>query len=153
MTLTDRITEDLKNAMRSGEKVRLETLRMLRASLIQLQKSGKEVTPSDELRAVQKQASARKDAIEQFGAANRPDRVEQETAELRIIEEYLPTQLSDDEIREEVRRVVAETGAAGMNDFKSVMPKAAAAMRDRAAGNRIQAIVREELQAAGEKGA
>ncbi|MCE7934227.1 MAG: GatB/YqeY domain-containing protein [Chlorobi bacterium CHB2] len=146
MTLTEKIANDMKEAMKSGEKVRLGTLRMVRAALLELQKSGNEVTPDLELRAVQKQANSRKDAMEQFIAAGRNDLAENERVELEIIEAYLPQQLSDDDIRAKVREIIAQTGASGPNDFKLVMPKAMAAMRGVADGNRVQAVVREALQ-------
>ncbi|KXK52276.1 MAG: GatB/YqeY domain-containing protein [Chlorobi bacterium] len=146
MTLTEKIANDMKEAMKSGEKVRLGTLRMVRAALLELQKSGNEVTPDLELRAVQKQANARKDAMEQFIAAGRNDLAENERVELEIIEAYLPQQLSDDDIRAKVREIIAQTGASGPNDFKLVMPKAMAAMRGVADGNRVQAVVRDALQ-------
>lgn len=149
MTITEKISEDLKEAMRAGEKLRLETLRLLRAALLELQKSGVEVTPENEMKTLQNQAKRRKDAIEQFRLAHRDDLADKEASELVIIEAYLPKQLEDDEIRRQVQAIVAETGASGPNDFKTVMPKAMAAMRGLADGGRVQAIVREELQAKG----
>lgn len=146
MTLTEKIANDMKEAMKSGDKTKLGTLRMVRAALLELQKSGAEVTPDLELRAVQKQAASRKDAMQQFVAAGRNDLAEVERVELAIIEAYLPQQLSDDEIRAKVRELITDTGASGPNDFKLVMPKAMAAMRGLADGNRVQAVVREELQ-------
>ncbi len=146
MSLTERITEDMKAAMRSGEKLRLETLRSLRAAMLELQKSGKEVSAEDELKAVMNQGKRRKDAIEQYRNASRNDLAEKEEAELKVIEEYLPQQLGEEEVRNEVRRIIGEVGAKGPDDFKSVMPKAMAAMRGRADGARVQAVVREELQ-------
>jgi uncharacterized protein YqeY len=146
MTLTERINDDMKAAMRSGEKLRLETLRSLRAAMLELQKSGKEVTPEDELKAVMNQGKRRKDAIEQYRNANRIDLAEKEEAELKVIEEYLPQQLGEEEIRSEVRRIISEVGAKGPDDFKNVMPKAMAAMRGRADGAKVQSAVREELQ-------
>ncbi|HVZ39629.1 MAG TPA: GatB/YqeY domain-containing protein [Candidatus Kapabacteria bacterium] len=147
MTLGEKITEDLTNAMKAGDKLRLETLRMLRAAMLELQKSGKEISPDDELRAVQNQGKRRKDAAEQYRAAGRADLAEKEEAELKIIEEYLPQQLGEDEIRAQVRVIIAEAGASGPGDFKLVMPKAMGALRGRADGARVQAIVKEELGA------
>src|ERR1051326_6981430 len=129
MSLTERITEDMKSAMRAGEKLRLETLRSLRAAMLELQKSGREVSAEDELKAVMNQGKRRKDAIEQYRNANRNDLAEKEEAELKVIEEYLPQQLGEEEVRSEVRRIIGEVGAKGPDDFKSVMPKAMAAMR------------------------
>lgn len=147
MTITERISSDLTNAMKAGEKLRVETLRMVRAALLELAKSGNDVTDELEMKALQNQAKRRKDAAEQFRNASRLDLAEKEEAELRIIEEYLPKQLGDDEIRDAVRAIVEETGATGPGDFKNVMPKAMGALRGRADGGRVQAIVKEELQA------
>jgi uncharacterized protein YqeY len=146
MSLSEQVNEDMKAAMRSGEKLRLETLRSLRASMLELQKSGKEVSADDELKAVMNQAKRRKDAAEQYRNAERADLAEKEEAELKIIEAYLPKQMSDDEIREGVRAIIAEVGAKGPDDFKLVMPKAMGAMRGKADGGRVQTIVKEELQ-------
>ena len=146
MSLSEQVNEDMKAAMRAGEKLRLETLRSLRASMLELQKSGKEVSADDELKAVMNQAKRRKDAAEQYRNASRVDLAEKEEAELKIIEAYLPKQMSDDEIREGVRAIITEVGAKGPDDFKLVMPKAMGAMRGKADGGRVQAIVKEELQ-------
>jgi uncharacterized protein len=147
MELSERINSDMKEAMRSGEKLRLETIRSLRAAMLELEKSGREsVSADDELKAVMNQAKRRKDAAEQFRAAGRVDLAEKEEAELAIIQGYLPQQLSDEEIRAEVARIVAETGASGPGDFKVVMPKAVAATRGRADGSRVQAAVKAALE-------
>jgi uncharacterized protein YqeY len=147
MELSERIGNDMKDAMRSGEKLRLETLRSLRAAMLELEKSGKaSVSDDDEMKAVLNQAKRRRDAADQFRAAGRTELADKEEAELAIIQEYLPKQLTDDEIRTEVDRIVAEVGASGPNDFKSVMPKAVAATRGRADGSRVQAIVRAALE-------
>ena len=149
MELSDRIERDMKAAMRAGEKLRLETLRSLRAVMLELLKSGKEaITDEDELKAVMNQAKRRKDAAEQFRAAGRNDLADKEDAELAFIDEYLPKQLSDDEIRSEVQRIAQESGATGPSDFKIVMPKAMAALRGRADGARVQAAVRQALEGA-----
>lgn len=149
MTLTEQISEDLKNAMKSGDRLRTETLRMLRAALLELEKSGNEVTAELELKAVQNQAKRRKDAAEQYRNANRADLAEKEESELSMIVDYLPKQVGDDEIRTVVQGIIAETGAAGPGDFKTVMPKSMGALRGRADGAKVQAIVKEELERKG----
>jgi uncharacterized protein len=146
MTITEKISEDLTAAMKAGEKLKVETLRMVRAALLELQKSGKEVTGEGEMKALQNQAKRRKDAAEQYRGANRVDLAEKEEAELKIIEEYLPQQMSEEEIQAEVRKIVAETGASGAGDFKVVMPKAMAAMKGRADGSKVQAAVKAALE-------
>jgi hypothetical protein len=150
MKLSDRINNDLKAAMKAGEKIRLETLRSIRASFIELEKSGKEtISEEDQLKAVINQAKRRKDAIEQYDNAGRADLADRERVELEVIEEYLPKQLTEDEIRAEVAAIISQTKAAGPQDFKVVMPRAMASMRGRADGSRVQQIVREQLEAAG----
>jgi len=146
MTLSERINEDLKAAMRAGDRVRLETVRSLRAALLELAKSGNEVTDDAEQRAVANQAKRRRDAIEQYRAAARNDLADKEEAELKIIEEYLPQQLDDAAVEERVRAIIEETGAKGPADFKVVMPRSVAAMRGVAEGGRIQAIVKRLLE-------
>lgn len=146
MTLSERINEDLKAAMRAGERVRLETVRSLRAAMVDLTKSGNEVTDDAEQRAVMNQAKRRRDAIEQYRAVGRNDLADKEEAELKIIEEYLPQQLDDSAIEERVRAIIAETGAKGPGDFKVVMPRSVAAMRGVAEGGRIQPIVKRLLE-------
>lgn len=146
MKLSERINEDLKAAMRAGERVRLETVRSLRAALLELEKSGNEVNDDAEQRAVMNQGKRRRDAIEQYRAAGRNDLADKEEAELKIIEEYLPQQLDDAAIEERVRAIIAETGAKGAGDFKVVMPRAVAAMRGVAEGGRIQPIVKRLLE-------
>jgi len=149
MTFTEQISEDLKNAMKAGDRLRTETLRMLRAALLELQKSGSAVTADAEQKALQNQAKRRRDAAEQYRNAGRQDLAEKEESELAILTEYLPKQLSDDEIRAEVRGIITETGATGTGDFKLVMPKAMGKLRGQADGAKVQAIVREELERTG----
>ncbi len=149
MTLNERINEDLKNAMKSGDKLRLGTLRLVRAALLELHKSGNDITDDAELKAVQKQARSRKDAAEQYRAAGREDLAGKEEEELKIIQEYLPQQMDDAAIRAEIRSIIAATGASGPGDFKLVMPKAMGALRGRADGGQVQTIVKEELEAQG----
>lgn len=132
--------------MRAGERFRIDTLRLLRAAMLDLQKTGKQIGPDDELKSLLIQAKRRKEAIEEYRKAGRPERAELEEAELRIIEEYLPRQLDADEVRAVVAGVVAQTGASGPGDFKIVMPKAMAALKGQADGALVQQIVRELLE-------
>jgi len=145
MTINERIVDDMKAALKSGERLRLETLRMVRAAILELQKSGKVVTPEMEMDAVVKQGKRRRDAADQYRSVGRDDLAEKEEAELSIIQEYLPRQLTDDEIRAELRSIIEETGARAMSDVKLVMPRAMGAMKGRADGGRVQALVRELL--------
>lgn len=145
MNYSERIVEDMKQAMKAGQTERVAALRMLRAAMIELQKSGEEVTEELELKTLQKQAKMRKDSIAQYEDAGRNDLAAREYVDLAIIEDYLPKQMSDDEIRAIVVRIIAETGATGTGDFKVVMPKAIGEAKGRADGGRVQAVVRDEL--------
>ncbi|MCB0713434.1 MAG: GatB/YqeY domain-containing protein [Ignavibacteriae bacterium] len=145
MKISERIVEDMKVAMKGGDAKRVAALRTLRAALLQLQKSGAEVSEEDELKAIQKQAKMSKDAVEQFSTAGREDLAEKERSELAVFEDYLPKQMTDQEIEEVVKRIAGEVGASGIDDFKNVMPKAMSELKGRADGGRVQAIVRQVL--------
>jgi len=116
MSLKEKLTEDLKAAMRARDEARLRTIRALRAALMEreiAERKGGEatLTPEQELEVLQKEAKRRREAIEQFRAAGREDLVQKEEEELKIIEEYLPRQLSDDEIRAVLEEIIEAVGA------------------------------------------
>ena len=141
--LEDRLMTDLKDAMRSGDTVRRDVIRFLRAALKNAQiarvqvpddaaEDGENVQRSadrdrplsdeEELAVLQRQIKQRQDSIEQFTQANRQDLVERESGQLAILREYLPAGLSAEEVDALVRAVIADTGAAGPRDMKLVMP-------------------------------
>jgi len=147
--LIDTLSEDLKAAMRSKDPVRLRTIRALRAALkdkeIDLRASGESLTEEAELAVLQKQAKQRQDSIDQFVSAGREDLASKEREELEIIRSYLPAEMGDDEIREVIRRLIEESGAAGPGDIGRVMGPAMQQLRGRADGRRVQQIARELL--------
>lgn len=147
MNLVEKINNDLKEAMKSGDKIRLETIRSIRALILEFQKSGsgKEFTDDEGIRILTAAAKKRKEALEQFTNANRLDLAEKESAELKIIEEYLPKQLSKEEILEEVKKIANEVGAKDKNDFAKVMPVAAKNLKGKADGKIIREIVEKYL--------
>ncbi len=141
--LEDRVMTDLKDAMRSGDTVRRDVIRFLRASFKNAQiaraqvpddatESGESMQRSadrdrplsdeEELAVLQRQIKQRQDSIEQFTQANRQDLVERESGQLAILRGYLPAGLSAEEVDALVRAVIADTGAAGPRDMKLVMP-------------------------------
>ena len=122
MSLKDRINEDMKTAMRARETGRLATIRLLLAAIKQ-----------------------RKDSISQFEAAGRTDLVEQESAELAVLAAYMPAQLSEAEIAEQVRAAVAETGAAGPQDMGKVMGVLKGKLAGRADMTAVSALVKAAL--------
>ena len=150
MSLNDQLAEDLKQAMKAKDAVRLRTIRSLRAAIKEkeiAERHGGEAHLADDvyLAVLQKQAKQRRDAIEQFEQAGRDDLVAKEREELDIIEAYLPKQLGDDEIRSVVEAVVAATGASSMRDMGKVMGAAMQQLKGRADGRRINEIARELL--------
>ena len=149
MALKEKIAEDLKSAMKSGDKLRLETLRTLRAVLmereIEKRGSGTDVTPEDEVAVLLSAAKKRKESIEQFEKGGRPELAEQEGKELAIIQEYLPQQMSEEEVVRVIEEVVAASGAAGASDFGKVMPAVMKRLKGKADGKMIQELVKKRL--------
>lgn len=147
MGLRERISEDMKAAMKSGAKVELETLRMIRAQILEFEKRGEgtEMSPDQELAILTTAAKKRREAIEQYEKANRPELAKSEKLELEIIARYLPSQASDVEIQTIIARIVSETGANSAKDFGKVMPVVMKELKGKADGKRIQEFVKESL--------
>jgi uncharacterized protein YqeY len=150
MTLKEKISMQMKQAMKSGDKFRLETLRTLLAPLIEFEKRGSStpMTPEDEIAVMTGAAKRRKESIELFAKGGRQDLVDQETRELAIIQEFLPKQMSEDEIAALIRKVIAETSAAGPADFGKVMPLVMKEAKGKADGKMVQEMVRKLLGSA-----
>jgi len=147
MSLQEKISEDLSKAMKSGDKTRVETLRMIRAQLIEYSKRGADhnITPEDEISILTSAAKKRKEAIEEFKKANRLEMVEKEENELKIIQEYLPKQLTEEEVKEIIKKYISETGASGQKDFGKVMPLVMKELKGKADGKLVQNLVKELL--------
>ena len=144
--MDDTIADDLQAAMRSGDKVRRRTLRSLRAALINAEKqAGEAVTEADRLKIIQKAAKQRRESIEQYEDAGRDDLAAKEREELAIIEEYLPEQLSDEELERELKAIIDDVGADSMADMGAVMGRAMSTLRGRADGNEVRKIVQRLL--------
>jgi uncharacterized protein YqeY len=147
MTLSEQINLDLKAAMKSGDKTRLETLRLLRAHFIELSKrgEGQTITPDEELSVLTAAIKKRKEAIEIYEKGGRQDLVQQERSELDIISSYLPKQLSQDEAAQFIDRIIRETGAASPKDFGKVMPLAMKELKGKIDGKVVQELVKTKL--------
>lgn len=150
-SILDRLNEDLKQAMRAKDKVRLRTLRSLRAAMknkqIEQRENGADTVMSeqDQLAVVRKQVNQRKDSIEQYEEAGRTDLVEKEQAELAVLDDYLPDELSDEELREILAEIIDDVGAESMADMGPVMGRAMNELRGRVDGGRVQETVKELL--------
>ncbi|HLA63973.1 MAG TPA: GatB/YqeY domain-containing protein [Rhodothermales bacterium] len=148
MALRDRLNDEMKDAMRAGDKVRLGAIRMLSAALLEREKDGRGVaiTEADETAIVQKQAKQRRDSITQFRDNGRDDLAVKEEAELAIIEAYLPAQLSDEEIAGVVAGIMAGVDATGPQAMGRVMGEAMKALKGQADGARVRAAVEQALK-------
>ena len=145
MTLKDRITEDMKVAMRAKDAPRLLTIRGLLAALKQREVDERiELDDAAVIAIVDKLVKQRKDSIEQFAAGGRQDLVDKERAELHVLEGYLPARLGAEQVAAEVAALVAETGASGAADMGKVM----AAAKARFAGRAEMALVSAAVKAA-----
>jgi len=147
----DRLSEDLKQAMRDKDKVRLRTLRSLRAALQNKEidhredGDGEQLTEQEQLAVLQKQISQREDSIEQYEKAGRDDLVDKEQDEIEVLKEYRPDPLSEDELERRVKDIVAEVGAESMADMGPVMGRAMDALRGYVDGNRVREKVQDLL--------
>ena len=146
MSLKEQITEDMKAAMRSKETERLSTIRMLLAACKQREVDERIVLDDVAVVAiVDKLIKQRRDSIAAFQQAGRTDLVDKETAELRVLEGYLPQRLSEAEIAVEVGRIVAEIGAKGPGDMGKVMGAVKAQLAGKADMGQVSAAVKKAL--------
>ncbi len=148
MNLEKTITEELKKAIKEGNKLRMETLRSIRATIIEFNKSGigREMNDDDELKMLQSASKKRREAIELYERAGRTELSDKEKAELVIIAEFLPKQLPDDDVRSIIAQVIKDSGATGMKDIGKVMGAAMKELKGKADGNLVQALVKSGLE-------
>lgn len=148
MSLLDKLSEDLKTAMKGGDKVRVETVRMLRGQLKDFRINQQhEPTTDEEIALLVSAAKKRRESIEAYGKAGRQDLADKEAAELAIISEYLPQGLTQDEVVAIITAAIAELGANGPGDVGKVMGKIMGQVKGRADGKLVQQLVRERLGA------
>ena len=146
MTLLEKIDLDVKTALKSKNELRVTVVRMLKSELKYKQIDlGRDLTTEDEIVVVSSAAKKRSEAIEEYGRAGRDDLVRQESAEYDILKEYLPQQLSDDELAGAVMEAVAETDASSMKDFGVVMKALMPRTRGRADGKVVSSAVKAKL--------
>jgi uncharacterized protein YqeY len=144
--LKEKLTDELKQAMRAGDKTRCSVIRLVMAAVKNAEKARQaELDDGDVLGIIAKEVRQRNESIEAFKQGNRQDLVAKEEAELAILQEYLPQQMSREEIIAEVRRVIGEVGAQGPSDKGKVMPRLIAELKGKADGRDINAVVTELL--------
>jgi uncharacterized protein len=146
MTLKDRITDDMKAAMRAGEKERLATIRLILAAIKQREVDERIVLDDGQvLAALEKMVKQRKEAIAQFEAGGRADLVAKESAEIGVLQGYLPTQMSDGEVDALIAEAIASTGAASIKDMGKVMGAVKAKAQGRADMGVVSARIKQKL--------
>jgi len=146
MAIVDQLNEDLKAAMRSGDKVTVGTIRGLKSMLRDKEIEKKDsLSKDEEIRVLSTAAKQRREAIESYEKGGRDDLVKQEQAELEVIEKYLPKQMSDAEIESLVEKVITEVGAESIRDMGKVMGKIMPNVQGKADGSQVQSIVKNKL--------
>lgn len=149
MGLKEQLDSDLKDAMRSRDQDRLRAIRMVKAAISNLEiartdpknpQHGQPVTEGDLLRVVDNQIKQRRESIEMYQRGNRPELAAKEEAEIRVLEKYMPQQLSREEIKAEVEKVIADLGT---REFPKVMRESANRLKGRADGKVVNEVVRE----------
>ena len=150
MSLKERVSDEIKTAMKAKDKLRLETVRGIKKVIIEKEseirgKGREELTEEEELAIVMQLAKQRRDSIKQFTDAGRTELADKEAKELEILQEYLPAQVSDADIEAAVDEAIAQTGATSMRDMGKVMGPVMAKLKGQADGGKVQAIVKAKL--------
>ncbi|GIN55826.1 hypothetical protein J8TS2_01450 [Lederbergia ruris] len=147
MSLHDKLNEDMKQAMKSKEKDRLSVIRMLKAAIqneaIKLGK--KQLTEDEELTVLSREVKQRKDSLHEFEKAGRDDLVAKIQSELVFVQEYMPTQLSEEEVEAIVSAVIAETNASSKADMGKVMGVLMPKVKGKADGSLVSKLVQKHL--------
>ena len=150
MSLFETVNADIKSAMLAREKVRLEALRGIKKEFLEAKTApgaGGELSDADAIRILTKMAKQRRESAKIYEEQNRPELAENEMAEVAVIEQYLPKQLSEAELKEELKAIIAKVGASSPADMGKVMGVATKALAGRADGRAISAAVKELLSA------
>ena len=143
---TEKLLEDLKDAMKTKNVNKKNAVQMVRTAILQIEKDkGIEVSDEQILGIVAKEVKTRKDAITEYEQANREDLIEKANEEIKALEEYLPKQLTDEELVAEVKKVIEKLNATSMKDMGPVMKEAKATIGAQADGKRINEVVKSLL--------
>ena len=141
--LKEKLLEDLKDAMKTKNVNKKNAVQMVRTAILQIEKDkGIEVSDEQILGIVAKEVKTRKDAIAEYEQANREELIEKANEEIKALEEYLPKQLTDEELVAEVKKVIEKSNATSMKDMGPVMKEAKATIGDHADGKRINEVVK-----------
>ena len=142
--LKEKLMEDLKESMKNKDTVRKNTVQMVRASILQIEKDkGIEVEDDKIIDIIAKEVKTKKDALKDFEKAKRQDLIDLTNREIEVLQEYLPKQLSRDEVKVEVQKIITEIGATSMKDMGVIMKEAKAKMGASAEGKTINEVAKE----------
>ncbi len=147
MSLELTINEAIKNAMREKDKIALDSLRAVKSQILLLktEAKGADVSAEQEIAILQRMIKQRKDSYEQFVAQNRNDLAEVELAQMKVIEQFLPAQLSEEELEAEIKKIIAKVGAESLKDLGKVMGTASKALAGKSDGKSISEMVKKLL--------
>ena len=145
MPLEEKINADIKTAMLARDQQKLEAIRGIKSALLLLKSSGKPVTDEDEIKALQKMVKQRKESADIYQQQNRKDLADVELFQLAVIEQYLPKQMSEDEIRAALSQVISQVGAKSPADMGKVMGVATKQLAGKADGKIILEMVKKML--------
>ena len=147
MTLNERITDALKEAMKNKDEARKRTIRAIKSQILLMQTdgTGQEITPERELKMLQTMVKQREDSASSYDAGNRKDLAEIEREEIAILKEFLPQQLHESELEEILKSIIAELGAQGAKDMGRVMGEASKRLLGKADGKIISTMVKALL--------
>ncbi|MEN9487559.1 MAG: hypothetical protein RIR56_1248 [Bacteroidota bacterium] len=147
MSLELIINEAIKTAMREKDKVALDSLRAIKSQILLLktEAKGADVSAEQEIAILQRMIKQRKDSYEQFVAQNRTDLAEVEAAQMKVIEQFLPAQLTAEELEAEIKKIITETGAESIKDLGKVMGTASKALAGKSDGKSISEMVKKLL--------
>lgn len=147
MSLKDKIMDDIKTAMKEKDTARLETLRFLHSAIknkeIEIRPSA--VTDADVIQVIVKSVKQRKESVDQYQKANRQDLADKETSEIKILETYMPKQMTEEEIKSTVLSAIKALNATSMKDMGAVMKEVTAKTQGRADGKLVSQIVKSSL--------
>ena len=142
--LKEKLMEDLKNSMKNKDEIRKNTVQMVRAAILQIEKDkGIQVEDDKILEIIAKEVKSKKDALKDFEKANREDLINQTNTEITILQEYLPQQLSREEIKAELEKIISKLGATTMKEMGVIMKEAKAQMGASADGKTINEVAKE----------
>ena len=142
-----KLMEDLKESMKTKDTVRKNAVQMVRASILQIEKDkGIEVEDEKIIDIIAKEVKTKRDALKDFEKAERQDLIDLTNREIEILQEYLPKQLSRDEVKAEVQKIISEIGATSMKDMGAIMKEAKAKMGASAEGKTINEVAKEILK-------